>query len=380
VQLIATTVPTNASTINPSAALSNSVGSVWINASQDLNLAQTQIGGPNYMSIMATNNFEGSAGASIFSPFSDISLGVTNGYLSVSNLLAPSVPDWNGPVQVYSVRWRLLDAFGVTNNFHVLMINSLAVPTTGPVVQDLILHGTNLYVSDVYNIIRKLSVDATSLTLTTNLGTGGFGAQQGELNWYGSGALNALQFPNLRWVTNNGAIRSVNLAVFGGSSSVYGAFINNGLVGDQGTTIWATNFFNGGAFTNGTGAFVLQSQTATMSNSLVTAGSDLTINSPSLVLSNASLVAGHMLQLTVSNLLTDLGSTNGFWSAGTLGISGSDSGFNLPIKPPTGDLLGTTITNIAPALKSINNIWVGTGSRLCQRRVSQQRGVGAICP
>jgi hypothetical protein len=357
VQLIATTVATNASTANPSGALSNSLGSVWINASRDLDLSKTQIGGPNYMSIMATNNFEGSVGASIFSPFSDISLGVTNGYLSVSNLLAPSVPNWNGPIQAFSVRWSLIDAFGVTNNFHVLMINSLAVATTTPVVQDLVLHGTNLYVSDVFNIIRKLSVDATSMTLTTNLETGGFGAQDGELNWYGSGPLNANQFPNLRWLTNNGAIRAANIAGFGTPSTVYGAFINSGLVGDQGISIWATNFFNGGAMTNGSGSFVLQALTATMSNSLVSAGSDLTINSSSLVLSNADLLAGRMLQLTATNLLTDFGATNSFWSAGTLGISGSDSGFNLPIKPLAGDLLGTTVTNIAPAIRSINNTW-----------------------
>lgn len=359
VQLIATTVATNASTQNPSGALSNSLGSVWINASRDLNLARAQIAGPNYLSIMGTNQFEGSTGASIFSPFSDIYLGVTNGSLSVSNLLSPSVPNWNGPIQVYSARWTLIDALGVTNVYHVLLVNSQALPTTTPIVQDLVLHGTNLYVSDVFNIIRKLSVDATSLTLTTNMQTGGFGAQDGELNWYNTAPLNAVQFPNLRWVTNNGAIRAANLAVFGGSSTVYGAFINNGLVADQGTTIWTTNLFNSGLFTNGSGSFILQSQTTTVSNGTVLAGADLTINSPSLVLSNTVLQAGRMLQLTVTNVLTDLGSTNSFFSAGTVGVSGSDSGFNLPIKPASGDLLGTTVTNIAPALKSINNIWAG---------------------
>lgn len=357
VQLIATTVATNASLQNPSGALTNLTGRIQINASHDLDLSLAQISGPNYMSLTATNQFNGSRGAAIFSPYSDFNLGVTNGFLSISNLLAPSVPNWNGPCQVFSARWQTVDATGVTNIYHVLLLNSDAVPTTTPTVQDLILHATNLVVSDTFNIIRKLSIDATSLTLTTNLDTSGIGSQDGELNWFGPTALNSVQFPNLRWVTNNGAIRAANLAVFGSSwASGYGAFINNGLLADQGTTIYATNFLSSGAISNGVvGSFNLHSATTVLTNGVIAAGGDVSITTGSLLASNLVLQAGRSLTLSATNLLTDgivpgsTSVTNGnIWTVGSAAIS-NGKGLSLPVNPTNGDLLGTTITNIAPA-------------------------------
>ena len=364
-QLIPTTVATNASLQNPSGALTNMPGRIQITASNVLDLTLAQISGPNYMSLTSTNHFKGSSGAAIFSPFSDISLGVTNGFLSVSNLLAPLVPNWNGPVQVFSARWQILDASGVTNNYHVLLLNSDAVPTTTPVVQDLTLHATNLFVSDAFNIIRKLSIDATSLTVTTNMNTGGFGSQDGELNWYVPTALNSVQFPNLRWVTNNGAIRSVNLAVFGSSSAVYGAFINNSLLADQGTTVYATNFLNVGTISNGVGSFILQSVTTTLTNGSITAGGNVSIATGSLLTSNLVLSVGKALNLAVTNQLTDSDATNGNnWT-----LNGQQNaspgiylinGFNLPMlpaNPAAGDLRHTTVTHVAPSGRLINNLW-----------------------
>src|ERR1035437_3966580 len=378
VQLIATTVATNASLQNPSGALTNLPGRIQINASHDFDLTLAQISGPNYMSLTATNHFKGSSGAAIFSPFSDISLGVTNGFLSVSNLLAPLVPNWNGPVQVFSARWMVVDALGVTNTFHVLLVNSGVVPTTTPVVQDLILHATNLVVSDTFNIIRKLSIDATSLTLTTNMDTGGFGAQDGELNWYGPTALNSVQFPNLRWVTNNGAIRAANLAVFGSSSAYYGAFINNGLLADQGSTIFAGNFLSSGTISNGAGSFTLQSLTTTLTNGSITAGGDISITPGSLLASNVIIQAGRSLTLAVTNSLTDTGpsSTNG--NVWTLGGSSAGSGFNLPIKPTIGDLLGTTITSIGPASRNVVNTWAAANLGVSTAGYTNNAAIGRL--
>ena len=122
-----------------------------------------------------------------------------------------------------------------------------------------------------------------------------------------------------------------------------------------------TNFQSYGAISNGTGSFILQAQTTTMTNGTVTGPGDINDHrhEPD-IQQRECLLAGRMLQLTATNLLTDLGVTNtSFWSVGAQGISGSDSGFNLPIKPAQGDLLGTTVTNIAPFGKNINNLWAG---------------------
>jgi hypothetical protein len=64
--------------------------------------------------------------------------------------------------------------------------------------------------------------------------------------------------------------------------------------------------------------------------------------------------------LQVTNLLTDTTVTNGNnWSVGNPAGSGGN-GLILPIKPPLGDLLGTTISNYAPGPnKQVANIWAG---------------------
>ena len=365
IQFIPSTVATNATLQNTYGALTNLPGRIQINASQDLDLTMASISGANYMSLTATNNFKGSSGASIFSPYSDINLGVTNGFLSVSNLLDPTVPNWSGTLQVWSSDWIEVDANGFTNEFRVLLVNPNLIPTTAPVVQNLTLHGTNLFLSDIYNVIGKLSIDATSLTLTTNLETYGFGSQDGELNWYYPSTLNSVQIPNLHWLTNNGAIRSANLAVFGSAANIYGAFINNGLIADQGSTIWSSNFLSCGTISNGTGGFALQALTATITNASIVAGGDVSITTGSLLTSNLQMQVGKALTLTVSGSLTDTGPspTNAsIWTVGSIHSDNYGVGFKLSMLPtnaPVGDLLGTTITNVCWTNYVINNTWAG---------------------
>jgi len=379
VQLISTTVSTNISS-NPSHSITNLPGRVQISGSKELNMSLAEITGMNYLSVQSTNQFDGSGGALIQTAYSDINIGVTNGFLTVSNLMEASIPNWSGNVQAWSTRWLALatnssivvdtngvattNSFTVTNDFRVEIVASQLTPTTLAQVQDLILHGTNsIVISDALNIMRTFTADAQNLTLTTNGAGVGATSLDGELNWSSTTTFGPTQLPNLRNLTNNGAIRAGNLAVFGSSSAYYGAFINNGLLADQGSTIYANNFLNSGTISNGVGSFALQSLTTILTNGSITAGGDISITASSLVTSNLVLQAGRSLTLQVTNLLTDgvtngtSGLTNGnIWSVGAASIG---AGLNLPIKPALGDLLGTTITNIAPTNKNVINIWAG---------------------
>jgi len=387
IQLIGTSVATNASLENPSGALSNSLGRIQINASHDLNLNLAQIAGANYMSLTATNQFNGSSSAAIFSPYSDISLGVTNGFLSVSNLLEPSVPNWNGPIQVFSARWTSVDAFGNTNMYHVLLVNSDVLPTTTPVVQNLTLHAANLVVSDTFNIIGNLSIDATNLTLTQNLNTGGIGSQDGELNLQSLPIVWASSVPNLRNLTNNGAIRTQNFASFGSAqtNSYFFNFITTGIIADQGAQIWANNFNASGVFSNGISSFTLQQSTnAVLTNLLLSAGSDVSINTAALVASNVVLSAGRSLTLGATNLVTDQIApgpttlTNGnIWTVGATAIN-NGKGLSLPLNPRNGDLLGTTITNIAPANVVYTFTWAGNDRGATTAGFSNNAAIGRL--
>jgi hypothetical protein len=535
IQLVSTTVATNASTSNPTGALTNLPGRIEIYASNELNLASAQITGPNYLSLQSPNQFDGSPGAIIESPYSDLNIGVTNGFLTISNLLSPNIPNWSGNIQAWSTRWLAVDSSGVTNDFRVLIVGSQVNPTSLAQVQDLILHGTNsIVISDTFNIIRTFKADAQNLTLTTNGPGVGAASLDGELNIGTPNTFWASALPNLRNLTNNGAIRLQNqntfihtsnnivitpatsavaasgklseldinknvvandrvavgtnyytfvtkitntvpkqvligskfdgslsnliaainhssgagtnystntaasgqviagpltnhaftvtakiagtngnaiytgLAVWtkylawGGSatnhltggadatpgstnivssvSTPYDNFINNGLLADQGSTIWTTNFASSGVINNSAlGSFTLNSITATFTNGILTAGGDVAITANSLVVSNLTLQAGRSLTLTATNLLTDTGVTNGnIWSVQGSATTGGN-GLILPIKPAQGDLLGTTISNHLFGVNQLSvNQWAGQDRGVSVAGFTNNEAVGRL--
>lgn len=352
----------------PNGAITNLPSRIQISASRELNLELAQITQPDYLSLQSTNQFDGNAGAHIAAPFSDINLGVTNGYLTISNLLPQSFPVWGGTVQAWSTRWLETGSntlggtnfFIVTNDFRVLIVASQLTPTVLAQVQDLILHATNsLVLSDAFNVMRKLSIDAQKLTLTTNAPGHGATSADGELNLESPNILWPTSLPNLRWLTNNGAISTMNLANFGSSAVPYTNFINRGRVSNLGgSAIWALDFESSGSFFSGTNSdFVLHSLTTVLANGSIIAGGNVSITTRSLVASNLVLQAGRSLTLQATNLLTDTGAANGnSWSVG----GSSLVGLNLPIKPLVGDLRGTTIFMKAPAPnKQVVNTWAG---------------------
>ena len=501
-QLTSSTVGTN-SIANQ--AITNLPGRIEISASKELDLSLAEITGANYLSIQAPNQFDGSAGSYIAVPYADINIGVTNGYLLLTNLLASGIPNWGGEVKAWSGRWTYLDASGVTNDYRVLLVISQLVPTSSTVVQNLTLHGTNTVVADTLNVIGAFSSDAQNLTLQTNGAAVGATSLDGELN-FGNPALNwQSSLPNLINLTNYGAIRMVNQANFGGSLVVnssptipanaatarltrstpsvtnvtvadkltigtnryafvttltnsvanqikidttfdgslsnliaainhaagagstyssstvanpsviagllqnhgftvtaiiagtagntnqvltsstndvtwggtyyltggansilgytntvsfpYNNLINFGLLSDQASVIYATNFISSGNITNGVGSFWLQAGNASFTNGALVAGGDVTISATNLITTNLVIQAQRSLTFQVSNLISDSGLTNGnIWSVGAASVG---SGFNLTAKPTYGDLRWTTVTNYAPTNTSVLNVWAG---------------------
>jgi len=144
----------------------------------------------------------------------------------------------------------------------------------------------------------------------------------------------------------------------------YRNFINNGLLSDQGSEIWADNFRSGGVISNGFyGSFTMTNFSTTFTNGLIVAGGDVSITTRSLVASNLVLEADRSLTLTVASLITDTGVTNG--NVWTVGAASGGTGLSLPVLPaganggtPYGNsLLGTTITLLAPTNVNVVNTW-----------------------
>jgi hypothetical protein len=366
--------PTTAATNNPSPKnvvdylATNLTGRIQISAA-NLSLPIATISGENYLLLQATNQFNGSLGAQIFSPYTDISLAVTNGILTITNLLEPDIAAWNGTMTMWTSDWLYTDpATGYNWDFRALLIQltgpnnnqPLMTATTPSAVWDMTLHvRTNLVISDQFNLLHSLTADASGLTLTANGPNAA--APDGELNLlFAPTPPNNLwsnSLPNLRSLTNNGSIRFSSLGLFGGPMSPYLTLINNGLISDVGAQIWANNFENGGTFTNGPGAFSLSAINATFTNGSLSAVGDISISAGTLLASNLVMLAPKSLTMAGTNQFSDGGPGNSnTWTVGNTSVG---YGFSFPINPHNGDLLGTTITNYAPIDRQVINVSAG---------------------
>lgn len=381
VSLAGSTVPLS-STFN--GAVTNIVGRIEVAATNELNLSLTEMSGMNYVLLRSTNNFDYDGQSFIEAPYADLYLGRTNNSMAITNLIQPQIPAWSGSIQAWNTRWFYTDTnAGINYDFRVLLVQSDLQPAATPVQQDVMLYSTNnVIISDVLNITRNFYVNCTNLVTTTNEIASGAASPDGELN-----LLNATNLtwqsctPFLRNLTNAGAIRTVSGAVFGTPAVPYFALYNSGVISNgAGCSINAGDFENYGAISAGTGTFAVETINSTMTNSSVTAGGSFTNVSSTLIVSNVSLLAGKGMTFIVTNLLTDEDCTNNFWSLGRGNYgAGIASGLTMPGKKPTyGDLLLTTITNIATTNTLVNLTWAGNDLGISNLGYSNNVAIGQM--
>ena len=155
--------------------VTNLPGRIEINATDYLDLTLARIEALNYLEINATNSYGGNNGGVLSAPFMDVFLRSTNGVLAITNLIAPTVARPEGTIEVWSGRWTN-EVAGVTNEYHVLFVDSQLSPTFPPRIQDTVLISTNidgsgpgsLIINDVLTILRNSLFDAASITIASN--------------------------------------------------------------------------------------------------------------------------------------------------------------------------------------------------------------------
>jgi hypothetical protein len=346
-------------------ALTNMPGRVEITASNELNLSRAVFSGMNYLRLNSTNQFDYDGRDQVSAPYADFYLGSTNGSMAITNLIEPILPVWSGSLQAFSTRWGYTNA-GINYDFRVMLVQSQLSPVSSSSVQDFVLYSSNnVVISDVLNITRTFSLNCTNLLLTTNAAGTGAASPDGELN-LGLGVTNwQSATPRLRCLNNNGVISmsSSSPAKFGSLSKPYLALVNTGLIDNPGSiSVFSADLENYGTIAAGAGSFTAQTLTTTMSGSTLLANTTVSLAASNLVITGTSIQSGNSLTLIATNLLTDNGVNSGnFWSLGANDTSyGNPLGLDLPIKPAYGDLLGTTITNLAQVANAVvNNIWAG---------------------
>ncbi len=384
----------------------NVPGRIQLSGAKSLNLANTRIIGPNYTLLSSPVNFQGNSNSFISTTFSDVRLGVPNNLLTISNLIDPNVIEWTGitnapsgvfnedfitpvptpmgGIQAWSGSFLFTSTNGgvtITNDVRILMVNSAIQPTGPALQQDVQLHtGQDLVISDQLNIYRNFTSDAQVLTITTN-GGGAF-SSAGNINLLSPDIFWSTSLSNLEILTNFGGIESLNLTVFAGnlsspfsdpnSATPYQAFINHGVITNQGTIIRAGTFENSGVIEDTLGGSMdIAVTSALATNGLFLApGGFISIAADSLLASNGMIEAGGgPLTLTIPCSLSDgyvFGNQFGHITNSTLPnvvTNGNtwltSGGVVIPVKPPTADLLGTTLTNLAFNNFDSINVWPG---------------------
>jgi len=374
----------------------NLPGRIQFTSLNSLNLADVRISGENYLLLKAPVNFLGNSNAVIIAPYADINLGVTNRSLVVSNLLVPQLPEWTGVpgapsaifgamggIQAYSATYQFLDANGVTNDVRILLVNSAIQPTAPTIQKDVSFHAANsLVISDALHIYNSFFSDTAALTISTNASSAYSSA--GELNLLSQNVFLSASLPNLQYVTNWGVITTKNLADFAGNmlspfsprsgATSLQAFVNHGTISDQGIFIFANYFENDGVIQEfPSGNIDIKVGTGTFTNATLSAtNGSMSLAADSLFISNSVINAGRSLTLAGGCSLSDgyvFGNQFGHFTNSTLpnvvtngnffAVGGGVQVIPVTTKPATGDLLGTTITNVSVNSLDSINLWAG---------------------
>lgn len=350
-------------------AVTNLPGRLNINAGS-LDLTKTRISAQGLVTIQATNLI-GSTNAVVDCQNVSYNFGSAVGNLNVTNLTKPYVYRMHGSIYAWSGLWTNVMnqvftnyassnviTMGVTNVvyyyspltnpvemlFHTLVLDAGPLSSTVPVtVQDLVLQpsSTNMVVSDDMNVVQTLLLGGQSFTLQGGLTLSGV-----LKNWTFANA------PNLRYFTNNGVLDIPDDAHFGDDGPTnYAEFINNGTIAAGSETINSVDFQAGGS-ESVNGGFFLTASTAKVQSGSINSGADVQLNAGTLKLDAGTIAAGGQLYLNVASSLFDTGGSSG-------NVLTCNNGFDLPVKPATGDLLGTELESITPEFASVDHYWSG---------------------
>jgi hypothetical protein len=348
--------------------VTNMPGRVEIFASRTLNLERSRIGADNFMILSCTNHYLGSPGAQISSPIIELNLATTNGFLTVSNLITPSMPRPEGPISLYTMRWDE-DLQGYSNRVQVLFVDSDLRPFSRPTTANATLRATNVTICDFMNVRSNLLITARNLTVATN--NPGGPTPYGAINLVSGTLLWPTAFPTLERLTNYGIIQSLNAAYFGGARTTefynsnfyepYQAIVNHGLMQNQGVTFWARDFISDGTVDAGLGSILLTSSYADLDNSIFrSSAGDVSLSvTGRLAVSNFVLTAGRTLTISGPTWLDDGSMTAAVASLTNRNAWQVGNGVKFLTLPPSSSLLGTTITSTAPANTIVSSIWPG---------------------
>ncbi len=363
-------------------SISNLPGSIQISA-MTLNLDHARLRAEGLIAIRAANLIS-STNAVIDCENLTYEIGSGSGELAVRNLVQPSVARLRGSIRAWSANWTNTVEVVITNNYepvvvgnvtnvvqtpltndismgyHVLILDATGLVNTLPVsVYDLIMHSSHISIEDDVTLLQSLLIDGRSFTINGSLtipGTFPAGNPITGVRFPGLPLQDwvATNAPGLLFFTNNGTLSIFNNAHFGDDRPFpYLAFVNSGFIRANSLKVNSLYFDNPGILYSQQGATFIQCLDAILPNSgIIFSTSLLQLTANNLTMNGYRLSAADALTLYVTNTLSDGG-------PGSANLIQAQNGVNLPIKPRTGDFMGSTVQSIAPTTtdKTIHHLW-----------------------
>ena len=344
-----------------------------------LDLTGTRLRAEGLVTLAATN-LAGGALAGRDWGTANASLGATNGSLLISNVLPTNFTRLRGDLFAWSANWYLIQTNNnVTNNlaFHLLVVDQSLQGSFNPTVRNLALTGQeSIDVEDPIAVLNQALFETTNLTINSTVHL-----TQNASSFVGT---NVPVMKEL-FINTNGVLEVDNVLDLGLDpttnqiSPVNRQYTISG-IGNFGqieatTPLFQSELFeNDGVITSG-GSMTIEAETLDMGlaltnqrNTMLVDG-NLILSAVNIGVTNSTIITGYTnagsggsltLQTTSDGQITDFVTNtpttsnvlNNFWQV--------TDGFNLPVKPATGDLFGTEIETIANSTTA-QHIWAGRG-------------------
>jgi hypothetical protein len=310
------------------------------------------------------DNLKNSRGAVIDAPILNYDLGSTNGVLEIKDLAKGSVSRFGGTFAVYSTTFTnsfdyVTNAPGTTNEtgqvepgeevttnyvaiYHVTVVRNLLDTAQQTLLNDLILRSKTVTIQDEMLVDGEFRTTAENLTL------------QGNLALTGITNLTSRNLPNVRNFENSGTLTVPSVISLGTSPGVaLDRFTNSGVIISTASSFRAQEFGLSGTILAEGGSLVVNAVNFIGDGGTLGAANDVVLNATTANLSGIAGFVGGSMFLNVTEAISDGG-------LDLPGVIIAPYGINLPVKPTTGDLLGTTLTLEAPAFSETTSFWAGS--------------------
>ena len=335
----------------PGSSKFNQPGSIFIVATNNLNLANARIRGEGGI-YMETKHLVSAENVSLDCQNLSFKLGSTNGLLIIEKMLPDYVERLGGTIETFSAAWggTQLDTEPTITLHNSLAALDANLSLTNEVkVYEATLTATNVILRDNMKIVDKLLVDSETLTVDGLLD---FTVRDVEDSYYNTGQYfwNKDVTPSLTHFTNNGTILVGGVVNLGHDMDRgYEVLINNGTI--EAYEVWLkSDSIEHTGHIKSQESIYMDAGSINFKEGFLSVTNSLFITADNIKYNKQTNRVTHHLVFDVANSIADVGDNSEV-------LIEVYEGIELKQKPKFGDLLGSKIRLVATNYVRQANYW-----------------------